>query len=211
MIIGITSFLAAGKGTVSEMLKEKDFEVHSCSDIIREECREQNIEITRDNLQKVGNELREKYGPNILAERLATKIKKDLTKNYVVESIRTPPEIEELKQLSGFTLVFIDANSRIRYERAKDRLKEKEHVDSYDAFMKSEQKELESTNPNSQQLLKCKELSEFTLENNDTIENLKAQVNDLLLKIQVKQRQKADWNTYFLTIAKKSKLYKKKI
>jgi dephospho-CoA kinase len=49
-----------------------------------------------------------------------------LENNYVIESIRTEGEINELKKLSKFNLVFIDADEKTRYQRAKERLKEKE-------------------------------------------------------------------------------------
>src|SRR5574343_810315 len=114
MIIGITVFLACGKGAVSEILKKKGFIVYSCSDEIKEECRKNNIELTRENLQRVGNELRAKFGPNVLAKRLSERITlQGLDKNYVVESIRTEGEIEELKKLKDFTLVFVDTDSEI--------------------------------------------------------------------------------------------------
>lgn len=202
MIIGITGFLACGKGAVSEILKQKGFIVYSCSDEIRDECRKNNIELTRETLQKVGNKLREKYGANVLAKRLVERITKEgLDKNYVIESIRTSGEIEELKKLPNFTLVFIDADAKTRYKRAKERLREKEQISSFEAFMASEKKELTSKDPNSQNLEKCKKLSEFTIDNNGTLEDLEKNVDDLLLKIQIKNRNKPDWDKYFLNIA----------
>ena len=202
MIIGITGFLASGKGVLSETLKEKGFIVYSCSDEIREECRKENLEISRDNLQKTGNLLREKYGPNILAKRLSDRIRLNgLDKNYVVESIRTEGEITELKKLPNFSLVFIDADEKIRYQRAKERLKEKEHIDSFEEFILSEKKEMNNKDPNSQNLLRCKESSQYTLDNNGSIEELKTQIEDLLLKIQINNRIKPSWDEYFLKIA----------
>jgi dCMP deaminase len=202
MILGITSFLAAGKGILSDYLKEKDFIVYSCSDIIRDECKKRKIEITRDNLQKIGNELREQFGANVLAQRLVQIIKNSNKTNFVIESIRTPAEIEELQKLNDFHLIFIDADSKLRYQRAKERLREKEHISTYKEFMNSESKELESNNPNSQQLKKCKELSEYIITNNNTIEDLKKKINDLLLKIQLNHRTRPNWDNYFLNIAK---------
>jgi dCMP deaminase len=206
MILGVTAFLCAGKGEFSNYLKEKDFIVYSCSDIIREECKKRNIETTRDNLQKIGNELREQFGANVLAERLAQKIKNSNKKYFVVESIRSPAEIEELKKLNDFYLVFIDADSKIRYQRAKERLREKEHVSSYEEFITCENKEMESSNPNSQQLKKCKELSEYIVSNDTTIEEFKKEIDNLLLKIQLDYRTRPSWDQYFMNIAKQISL-----
>jgi len=205
MILGLTSFLAAGKGVFSNYLKEKGFIVYSCSDIIREECRKKGLEITRDNLQKIGNELRKEFGANILAERLSNKIKNKKNKknnDFIVESIRSPEEIKELKKFDDFHLIFIDADTKIRYQRAKNRLREQEHISSYEEFMKSEKKELESKDPNSQQLLKCKKLSKYKISNNSNIEEFKKNIDKLLVKLQIDNRNKPDWHNYFLDIAK---------
>ncbi len=205
MILGITSFLAAGKGVMSEFLKKKGFVIYSCSDIIREECKNQNLEVTRENLQNVGNLLRKKHGSNILAKRLAEKISLEKQKgknNFIVESIRNPLEIKELKKFKDFFLVFVDVDSKIRYKRAKKRLREKEHVKSYEDFIASEKKEMASKNPNSQQLLKCKKLSDYVLTNNKDLKDFYEQIDDLLVKLQVKQYKKISWDKYFMNIAK---------
>lgn len=202
MIIGITGFLASGKGAVSDILKEKGFIIYSCSDEIRDFCKKKNIELTRDNLQKIGNDLRKEHGPDYLSKRIVEKIiLNGLDKNYVVESIRTLGEIEELKKLPNFTLVFIDADSKIRYKRAKERLKEKEHIDSYEDFMASENKELSSNDLFSQNLLGCKKKAAFIINNDRTLEDLKKETEDTLLKIQILNRNKPDWDNYFLKIA----------
>ena len=200
MILGVTGFFASGKDTVGEYLIKKGFEVHSCSDIIREECKTRGVELTRDNLQKVGNELRVNFGSGILAERLVGRILDK--KHYVIESLRNPKEIEVFRKLPGFYLIFVSASPEIRYERAKQRNKEMEHTSSLESFLESEKKELHSKTVTSQQLLKCKDMADYVLDNNSTIEDLEKNIDDLLLKIQIRNRDKPDWDIFFLNIAK---------
>ena len=70
MIIGITGTLGAGKDEAAKFFVKHGFIYHSCSDIIRNECRKKGIPIERDNLIKMGNDLRERYGPEILAKMI---------------------------------------------------------------------------------------------------------------------------------------------
>jgi dCMP deaminase len=204
MIIGLTSFLASGKDTVGEMLVKREFERFSCSDHLREIAKKEGKELTRDNLVKIGNDLRKKHGSDILAEILVEKIKeKGEEKNFVIESIRTVGEIETFrKKLDNFTLVFIDTNSKTRYERAKKRLREKEHINSFKEFLASEKREMDDKkSTTNQQLHKCKKLADVTIENNGALEDLEKEVSKLLVQLQIKNQDKPGWHRYFLDIA----------
>jgi dCMP deaminase len=203
MIIGITSFLAAGKDTIGKLLEEKGFERHSCSDYLREVAKEKNIEVTRDNLVKLGNELRRKYGTNILAEKLIERINNSNNNLFVIESIRTTKEIETFRsKLDDFALIFIDADPEIRYERAKERLKEKEHITSFEDFINSEKREMKNDDPFSQQLDACKEQADIIIKNNKDIDYLKKEISNTLVKLQIKFKHNLNWHRYFLNIAK---------
>ena len=74
MIIGLTGKNGSGKTEVSEYLKSRGFEYHSLSDEIRDEIRRRGLEITREVLIEVGNDLREKFGPGVLAERILSNL-----------------------------------------------------------------------------------------------------------------------------------------
>lgn len=77
MIIGLTGFNGCGKGKVAEYLEKKGFSKFSLSDELREEARKKGVkELTKEFLIILGNELREKNGPNYLAIRVSEKIKK---------------------------------------------------------------------------------------------------------------------------------------
>src|SRR3989344_1701176 len=101
MIIGLTGKNAAGKGTVASYLQTKGFIYFSLSDILRDEAKERNIEATRENLISLGNELRKKFGSKYLASKTNEKIlreKKDGNDDFVIDSIRNPSEIDELRK-----------------------------------------------------------------------------------------------------------------
>ena len=107
MLIGLTGRNAAGKGEVARYLQRKSFYYYSLSDAIREEIRARGEEPTRERLIIVGNELRQRYGSNILAERILAKIEDD--KHYIIDSIRNPSEVETFRAAKHFKLIRIEA------------------------------------------------------------------------------------------------------
>ncbi|MDP6625948.1 MAG: AAA family ATPase, partial [Nitrospinota bacterium] len=122
MIIGLTGENCSGKGTLADYLQKKSFYFYSLSDVIRDELASKGIDITRDTLIKEGNDLRQKSGAAVLAVRTAAKLQAD--KNYVIDSIRNPYEVEELKKLNRFVLLKVLASPENRFERMKDRKRE---------------------------------------------------------------------------------------
>ena len=105
-----------------------------------------------------------------------------LGKNSIIESIRTPGEIFSLRKKGEFYLFAVDADPEIRYARISSRQSETDHV-SYRTFLENEQREMNSTDPNAQNIARCMELADFKLWNNGTIEQLNRQVEEILLKI----------------------------
>ena len=74
MIIGLTGKNASGKGEVAKFLESRGFQYHSLSDVLRDELKRRHLKPTRDHLTRIGNELREKAGPSVLAERILKKL-----------------------------------------------------------------------------------------------------------------------------------------
>lgn len=182
MIIGLTSFIGAGKTTVGDYLVKKGFVFYSLSDVIREEIRSRGLEITRDKLVEVGNELRKKYGSSVLADRIIEKISKELKKNkknYVIDSIRNPAEIIALRKVKDFKLLFVDAPIEIRFKRIVERQREKDPV-LFEDFKKAEEREMKSKDSSSQQLLKCKQMADAVIVNDSTVEALYNKIDKII-------------------------------
>jgi dCMP deaminase len=198
MIIGLTGTNGAGKTAVSEYLINRGFEHYSLSDEIRDETRRRGQEITRDILIEVGNELREKFGPGILAERILLKLEKD--HNYVVDSIRNPYEVEVLKRRKDFILLAVEADQAIRFERTRMRGRENA-AQTLDQFICEEARELESLNPANQQLHATRRKADIVINNNETIENLHLKLDELLPPL-MSQFMRPSWDEYFMSIAK---------
>jgi dCMP deaminase len=198
MIVGLTGRNASGKTEVSEYLKSRGFEYHSLSDEIREEIRARGQEITRDMLIRVGTELREKFGPGILAERILLRLGHE--RNYVVDSIRNPTEVEVLRRRKDFVLLGIDAEEAIRFQRSCARGREGA-ASTLEQFAAEEARELNSDNPASQQLLATHRLADVTVANNGTVAELHQKL-DTLIPRYMSAFQRPDWDEYFMSIAR---------
>lgn len=179
LIIGITGTLGAGKGTIVDFLvREKGFLHFSVRAFISEEIIRRGKPVNRDSMVEVANDLRKQNSPSYITDCLFEEAVKT-GKNSVIESIRTPGEVYSLKNKGKFILLAIDADPKIRYDRISQRKSETDHID-YETFLKNENREMSSDDPNAQNLSKCIELADFTLLNNGTIEQLNRQVEGIL-------------------------------
>lgn len=200
MIIGLTGENCSGKGTLADYLQKKSFYFYSLSDVIRDELTSKGIEITRDALIKEGNELRQKSGAAVLAIRTAEKLQAD--KNYVIDSIRNPLEVEELKKLNRFVLLKILASPENRFERMKERKREGD-PQTLEEFLRVEKLEASNLDGAKQQVSACMKLADKSIINDDQPEVLYKKVDQLLQELQGETKKKRpDWDEYFMNIAK---------
>jgi dCMP deaminase len=198
MIIGLTGKNGSGKTAVSEYLQSRGFEYYSLSDEIRQEIRKRGLEITREVLIDTGNELREKMGPGILAERILRNLESG--RNYVIDSIRNPFEVEVLRRRQDFTLLTLEADDTIRFERSRRRGRENA-ARTFNQFMEEEARELDSSNPASQQLHATCQKADLVVVNNGTLEELHRQLDEMLPPL-MSRFLRPSWDEYFMNIAK---------
>jgi len=197
MILGLTGTNAAGKTEVSEYLKTRGFGYHSLSDEIREELERAARAPTRENLIEMGNQLRRSLGPAALAERVKAKLEPD--RNYVIDSVRNPSEVESLRTLKDFHLLHVDAPVELRYGRASRRGGART-PGSLAEFVAQEQREMSSADPATQQLLACYQMADERVTNAGTIEELRAEVGEMVRRWSLNSRR-PDWDEYFMHIA----------
>ena len=173
LIIGLVGPIASGKGFLASHLQELGFFYTSLSDRVRDEARSKNIELTRENLQNIGNNLRETYGSQILAERTALLLSSS-DKTIVIDSIRNPAEIEYLRKVLNIKILGITAPEATRLEWYMARAKER-NEDGATAvdFQKSNERDLGGGENNSgQQVKKCLEIADYIIENYGSKEQL---------------------------------------
>jgi dephospho-CoA kinase len=76
----------------------------------------------------------------------------------------------------------VDADPSLRYERITSRANETDHI-SYPVFISNEEREMQSDDPNKQNIRKCIALADHIFMNNGTMEELHQQVDEVMKKI----------------------------
>lgn len=185
MIIGVVGKIAAGKTTIAKFFEEKGFCRVSCSDplidLLTHNLSEyswlpeipEKSEPTRDKLIEYGRYLKETYGEDILI-RLALDKKRNC-ENVVIDGVRSKGEIEAIKKRGGF-IIYVEARAEIRYERLKKRNAGKDRViKSFEDFLKADEAEEKLYHTS-----KLKDLADFLIVNEGTLEELKAKVEEII-------------------------------
>ena len=197
MILGLSGRNGAGKGEVVRYLEARSFYVYSLSDMIREHLREEGLAETRERMIDTGNAIRAERGPGGLAQALADRLVPD--RNYVVDSIRHPAEVEVLRsRTASFRLIWVTADESVRLERLRSRGRGGD-PDTLEELRRLEGRELGGDDPSAQQLLAVHEMADFTLENDGTVEELHPKIQGVLERSYFFERP--SWDEYFMSIA----------
>lgn len=180
MIIGVTGMLGAGKGTIAKFLVGKGFKHYSVREFLTEEILKRGLNVSRDNMVFVANDLREKFGPGCIINELCKRAAAN-GGDAVIESVRAVGEVEALKKNKG-VLFGIDADIETRYARNVERGTVTDNV-SFDRFVFEEQRESTLSDPTKGNLRSCIELADYKFKNDWTVEELKGKVEKVLDQI----------------------------
>lgn len=147
-IIGLAGTNGSGKDTAGHVLAEyHGYLFVPATDLLRAEVRRRNLPITRKNLRMIGNHWRNELGVGVLVDKAVAdwQIAKDIYKGVVISSLRNPGEADRVHALGG-TVIWIDADPKIRYKRiqanAVSRGRADEDNRSYDQFLEDEKAEM---------------------------------------------------------------------
>jgi cytidylate kinase len=151
-IIGISGTNGSGKDTLGHMLADHhNYLFISVTELLREECLRRGIKVTRENTRMVSAEWRRQSGLGVLVDK-AYDAYKQVENQYVglaLASLRNPGEADRVHELGG-TVVWLDAEPKIRYNRIQSDLHIRTHRSdednkSYEEFLNEEQIEMHSS------------------------------------------------------------------
>ena len=103
----------------------------------------------------------------------------NINERGIITSIRAPINVEYLRKNSRLILIAVDANPKLRFERAKKRKKLDDQT-TFKDFKNLEQKEIILGQMNVQ---KCMDMADYKILNESTLEELKKKT-DFILKEQ---------------------------
>ena len=180
LIIGITGAFGSGKTTAADFLKSLGFTKIGLVQFLEEELKSRGEnKITRKLLQDLGNQLREKYGAEVLAQKALALIKEKRIKKAVVEGFRNGLEISEFRKQNNFKLIGIVVNRKIRFDRLK-KLVRREKL-NWELFNKLDNRDLGiGEGKRGLQVAICLALSDIFIENNRSLIELKSKIQNAL-------------------------------
>lgn len=180
IVLGFVGDLAAGKGAACAYLKEKyGVNAYRFSMPLRDVLRRIYIPISRGNQQLLSKVLRENFGQDLLSHVIYEDIMHDDNKIVAADGIRRPSDIALLKDLPGFRLVYITADSKLRHERLVKRAEnEGDSTKTYEQFLADEQAEADK------QIRDLGASANYVIENNGSWEEFYLKIEQVLANIQ---------------------------
>jgi cytidylate kinase len=148
-IIGLAGTNGSGKDTVGTLLASKyNYLFVSVTEILRAELRHRGLEINRENLRSLSAEWRRETGElGVLVDKAVAELNREPNKyaGVAIASLRNPGEADRVHDLGG-TMVWIDADPRVRYDRiqlnANLRNRAEEDNKTFEQFLAEEEAEM---------------------------------------------------------------------
>ncbi len=183
-LIGIAGTNGAGKDTVGSLLAEKHgFLFISASDLLREECRKRNLPVEREHLRAISAEWRREGGLGVLIDKAVEMFEqKGGYAGLAVASVRNPGENDRVHELGG-TMVWVDADPKIRYERVQsaNRGRSGEDDKTFEQFLAEEQAEMQHSGDEATlNMAGVKAKCDVTIMNEGSEADLESQLSKLL-------------------------------
>lgn len=187
MIIGLTGPMASGKSTVVDALLKDGFKLTTLSDMVREETAQRGLPAERTTFQNVAQSLRETFGAGILGKKAFEKIETEGGEKWIVDGIRNPAEIDELKRATSFILIANIAPEDLIIRRILSRKREDDTLDEAAIRIKLRREMGEGEPPEGQQVQKCIDLADYVFENTMPMNEVETEFMKLYNKIKHEQ------------------------
>jgi dephospho-CoA kinase len=177
LVIGLTGNIGAGKTVVSDHLhKRYGADQVRFSQILMDVLDRLCLPKDRSNLQTLGEVVRKSFGSDVIVNAFKKDLEKSRSEVVVVDGIRYMNEVEMLRSFPNSVLLFMDAPPRLRYERVVLRREKGEEKNSFEEFLKAEQRGTEKG------LSKIKKTADHVIENDGSVEQLLKKIDDIVNK-----------------------------
>ncbi len=187
MIIGFTGRIAAGKETIKHFLVEKGFVYMETSQVLKDELSRRGMELTRKNMQDLGDELRAKDGNGALMKLVLEKIdySNNKDKHFILDSLRNAGEADYLREhADDFVLIAVDAPQQMRFERMLSRGKPHDPK-TWEEFLIIDNRDyFDETNPHGQQVRDCMACADFLIVNDGDISSSIKEIERIWVEIE---------------------------
>lgn len=179
-MIGLAGEMGSGKGTIVAYLVERYGAVSfRFSDPIRAVLSRLHIDQTRENISTASGMLRSTFGQDIFSRVLRVDVDAASNALILVDGMRRQSEIDLFRSLPKFRLVYVEVAVEERYRRVVSRSENTgDATKTFEEFCREQQLETE------QSILSLRKFSDFTLQNDGTLEELYAKTDAMIHNFQ---------------------------
>ncbi len=171
-VLWIIWTLASGKDALAEMISEHFLlPSYQISAPLKMIAKERWVWPERSYLVTLGRELAEKYGDDYLARYLVENATEEI---FLIVGMRQLGQIDYLRKNTDFTLIGIDADPEIRFNRLVSRAKPWDPF-SWEEFQKIES--MDNSTNDAQKIWECLKYADYIYMNNGSFEEFKSQVD----------------------------------
>lgn len=179
IILGMVGETGSGKDTFCEYLKKRFKKPVFCfrfSDPLSEALKIFFGEVKKENQQWLAKVLRKKCGNNILGEMMEKRVKRIKNGTIILNGVRVWEEYRMIKNLGG-KIIYITADSKIRWQRVRKRGEKKDDSASYRKFLRMEKAKSEILIP------EIGKKADFKIENNGSKTLFFQKTRELMTKL----------------------------
>ena len=176
IILGVSGEIASGKDTVGDYLAE----MHGVAKLrfsqpLRDILDRLGLDQNREHMAKLSLYLRKAFGEDILSRVILKEAEGSESMFVVVDGIRRLPDMVQMETDEHFYFCYVDVSPEKRFERLTKRRQNTDDASKTEVqFEKDSQLETEIGIRN------LKDRAEFVIDNNGTLEELKAQVDEMV-------------------------------
>ncbi len=168
MLVGVVGLNGSGKNVLADYLVDNYSFAHVD---LGQEIRDELEKLGRDKVNRMemislGNEMRSANGADYWCKKALDSLN---SPNIVITSLRNPAEIDAIKKRNG-VIVGVVADQETRFYRILERMKSGRHGSmDFEDFRSMEEQEMYNDDPAKQQVAKCIDMADFSIDNNGSI------------------------------------------
>jgi dephospho-CoA kinase len=174
-ILALVGLPGSGKSTAIEAIFDLGIVV-TMGDVVRNEAKRRNIELSGSNLGKIAEQLRKEEGPGIVAKRCVNLIKKMKENIIFIDGIRSLDEVSIFRKFWKFPIIAIIVDEKKRFRRLFKRSRS-DDPKNLEELKERDHRELKFG------LDEVLEKADYKINNNSTVDNLKKKTRDVVLSI----------------------------
>lgn len=170
----------SGKTVFGELAISLGYKIYEMRMIVEDMMNQQNVKIDTTSMREFAKDIRERYGKDIVAQKMIKKLENEPSKNILIIGIRGMYEVRRFREYYGeknVHLLAVHSSPRLRYERVLKRKHKIDDPSNYEEFLWSEEMEL------GYGISKAIALADDMIVNNDDLDSYIKECNNFLIKV----------------------------